>query len=71
MAGQHLQQVTAHGQTGMQIPTRRSIVLTRVSLVLVLAGCDASASSVSKTLDDPQYTDHPYSDFLVNGVASD
>ena len=42
-----------------------------VGLILVLASCGGSTSTVKKTLDNPQYTDHSYSDILVIGVAGD
>ncbi len=41
------------------------------SLILALAGCGGSTATVKKTLDNPIYTDHSYSDILVIGVAGD
>jgi hypothetical protein len=40
-------------------------------LILALAGCGGSTITVKKTLDNPKYTDHSYSDILVIGVAGD
>lgn len=42
-----------------------------VAMCLLLAGCGGSTASVKKTLDNPKYTDHSYSDILVIGVGGD
>lgn len=40
------------------------------ALLLAVAGCASStAATVRKTLDNPKYTDHSYSDILVIGVG--
>jgi hypothetical protein len=41
------------------------------SLMLTLAACGASTSTVKKTLDNPKYTDLSYNDILVIGVGGD
>jgi hypothetical protein len=39
---------------------------------LLIAGCaSAPTTTVKKTLDNPEYTDHAYSDILVIGVGGD
>lgn len=48
---------------------------SRISLIaavcLTLAGCGGTGGTVKKTLDNPKYTDHTYSDILVIGVGGD
>jgi hypothetical protein len=46
--------------------------LAIIFAVLALVDCaSAPTTSVKKTLDNPRYTDHAYSDILVIGVAGD
>lgn len=53
---------------------QKIIALIYAGLFLALAGCAGSPAptgTVKKTLDNPKYTDHSYSDILVIGVAGD
>jgi hypothetical protein len=52
-------------------PKLRAHIIVCASLILALAGCGGSTGTVRKTLDNPIYTDHSYSDILVIGVAGD
>lgn len=57
----------------MRIPRLHIITLICAGLVFALAGCGSSTggTSVRKTLDNPQYTDHSYNNILVIGVGGD
>jgi hypothetical protein len=53
-------------------PRLQFSVVVFAGAFLVLAGCAGGGTvTVKKTLDNPQYTDHSYSDILVIGVAGD